>query len=226
MVAEGVVAVIKVMLVEDQRLFQEGVEAIIKTTNDMHVTGMALSGASAIDMLKQQQPDVVLMDIHMPELDGIKTTVYIKENYPDIKVVMLTSLVDEELVIRGINVGADGFLLKDLYAEKLIESLRYAAAGQTVLSGKVAQILVDKIRESTLDKQQILGKRLENRGFTLTKRELDIAFLFMDGHSNKIIAEKLFLGEGTIKNYISEIYAKLNIHKRQEARDYLKGLLK
>ncbi|WP_164667772.1 response regulator [Virgibacillus doumboii] len=217
---------IKVMLVEDQRLFREGVEAIIKNTDDIQVTGTAQCGRSAIEMLKQQQPDVVLMDIHMPEMDGIKTTVHIKENHPGVKVVMLTSMADEELVIRGINVGADGFLLKDLYAERLIQSIRDAARGQPVLSGEVAQILVDKIRELTLDDKQILSKRLENRGINLTVRELDIIYLFMDGHSNKKIAQKLFLGEGTIKNYISEIYSKLNIHKRHKAIEYLKNLLK
>ncbi|MFB4167251.1 response regulator [Virgibacillus sp. JSM 102003] len=217
---------IKVMLVEDQRLFREGVEALISNTDDIEVIGMAESGESAIELLQHEQPDVVLMDIHMAEMDGIKTTVYIKENHPSIKVVMLTSVAEEELVIRGINVGADGFLLKDLYPDNLTQSIRDAARGQSVLSGKVATILVNKIRELTLDKKQILGKRLENRGMNLTARELDIAYLFMDGCSNKKIAQKLFLGEGTIKNYISEVYSKLNIRNRHEAVDYLKNLLK
>lgn len=217
---------IKIMLVEDQRLFREGVEALISNTDDIEVIGMAESGESAIELLQHEQPDVILMDIHMAEMDGIKTTVYIKENHPSVKVVMLTTIAEEELVIRGINVGADGFLLKDLYPDNLIQSIRDAARGQSVLSGKVATILVNKIRELTLDKKQILGKRLENRGINLTARELDIAYLFMGGHSNKIIAQKLFLGEGTIKNYISEVYSKLNIRNRHEAINYLKNLLK
>ncbi|MFC4557946.1 response regulator [Virgibacillus kekensis] len=217
---------IKVILVEDQRLFREGTELLINNTDDIKVVGMAGNGEEAINLLKKEKPDVVLMDIHMPGMDGIKTTVYLKENHPDVKVVMLTSAADEELVIRGINVGADGFLLKNLYHDNLIQAIRNAYRGQSVLSGEVAEILVNKIRKLTLDQKQILGRRLENRGIQLTKRELDIAYLFMDGYTNTMIAQKLFLGEGTIKNYVSEIYNKLNIRHRKDAISYLRQLLK
>lgn len=222
---KGVNAVIKVMLVENQRLFRQGIKSIINNTKDIKVFNMAENGEMAIKLLEHEQPDVVLMDVHMPEMDGIKTTVHLKENYPSIKVIMLTSSVDEELIIRGINVGADGLLLKNLYQENLIQSIRDAHRGQTVLSGEVATILVNKICELTLDQKQILGKRLENRGINLTNRELDIAYLLMDGHSNTLIAQRLFLGEGTIKNYISEIYNKLNIRHRKDVINYLKRLL-
>ncbi|WP_077329069.1 response regulator transcription factor [Virgibacillus siamensis] len=217
---------IKVMLVEDQRLFREGVNAIINTVDDIEVVGMVEDGRSALQMLNRTSPDVVLMDIHMPALDGINATVKIKEQYPNVKVVMLTTTSDEELVIRGINVGADGFLLKNLYADNLVESIRNAARGQAVLSGEIAQILVDKIRELTMDKKQILGRRLENYGYHLTNRELDIAYQLMNGHSNKSIAKKLYLGEGTVKNYISEIYDKLQTYNRNQTTTFLTDVMK
>lgn len=217
---------IKVMLVEDQRLVREGIKALIHAVDDIEVIGMAEDGKSVINILQHKVPDVVLMDINMPDMEGIKATVKIKENYPTVRVVMLTTVADEELVIRGINVGADGFLLKNLYADNLIKSIRDAARGQSVLSGEIAQILVDKIRELTMDEKQILGRRLENRGYRLTKRELDIAYLLMEGHSNKRIAQKLYLGEGTVKNYISEIYDKLQTTNRNQTMEYLIQLLK
>lgn len=122
------------MLVEDQRLFREGVQAILDKTDDIQVIGIAENGEAAIREIDKREvdktrPDVVLMDIHMPNMDGIRTTVYLKEHYPDIKVVILTSDADEDTVIRGISVGADGFLLKALYADSLIQVIRDAARG-------------------------------------------------------------------------------------------------
>ncbi|MEW9676278.1 response regulator transcription factor [Lentibacillus sp. L22] len=222
---------IKVMLVEDQRLFREGVQAILDKTDDIQVIGIAENGEAAIREIDKREvdktrPDVVLMDIHMPNMDGIRTTVYLKEHYPDIKVVILTSDADEDTVIRGISVGADGFLLKALYADSLIQVIRDAARGQTVLSGEVARILATRIRELTMNKKQILAKRLENRGLYFSTRELDIAYLIMEGHTNKHIAHQLYLGEGTVKNYISEIYHKINIRHRAKAVEFLRRIMK
>lgn len=219
------------MLVEDQRLFREGVQAILDKTDDIQVIGIAENGEAAIREIDKREvdktrPDVVLMDIHMPNMDGIRTTVYLKEHYPDIKVVILTSDADEDTVIRGISVGADGFLLKALYADSLIQVIRDAARGQTVLSGEVARILATRIRELTMNKKQILAKRLENRGLYFSTRELDIAYLIMEGHTNKHIAHQLYLGEGTVKNYISEIYHKINIRHRAKAVEFLRRIMK
>ncbi|MFD1037247.1 response regulator [Virgibacillus byunsanensis] len=217
---------INVMLVEDQRLFREGVEALINKTDDIQVIGMAENGETAIELVERKVPDVILMDIHMPNLDGIKTTSYLKEKYPNIKIVMLTTEADEDNVIRGISVGADGFLLKGLYSDNLIRSIRDAQRGQIVFSGEVAKILAYKIRELTMSEKQILAKRIENKGFSFTNRELDIAYLIMEGNTNKSIAQKLFLGEGTVKNYISELYHKLELGNRKEAENYFQKLLK
>ncbi|CDO03685.1 Transcriptional regulatory protein LiaR [Oceanobacillus picturae] len=216
---------IKVMLVEDQRLFSEGVEALISNTDDIQVVGVAANGEEAIKTFKQCLPDVVLMDIHMPHLDGIKATVRIKENHPDTKIILLTTYADEDLIITGINAGADGFLLKSLRAASLIRCIRDVYADEIVLSGAAARILAEKIRNQTYSKKQILDRKLQNRNYVLSKRELDIACLLMDHHTNKQIAEKLYLSEGTIKNYISELYHKFNIPNRKNLINYLNKVL-
>src|SRR5699024_7451386 len=221
---KGFYVLIKLLLAEDQRLFLEGIQALIDTQNDMEVVGTAANGDEALGLVNELQPDVVLMDIHMPELDGIKATALIKESYPAVKVIMLTTNIDEELAIRAISVGADVFLIKELYRDTLYQAIRDAYRGQVVLSGEVGSILARRIRELTMDKKGILGKRLENRGIYLTDREQEIAYWFMEKHTNKQIAHKLFLGEGTIKNYISEIYQKLGINHRGQAIEYLQKI--
>lgn len=216
---------INVFLVDDQRLFREGLEAIIRGTDDIHVIGMAENGKDAIPQIEKQLPDVVLMDICMPHLDGIKATVYLKEHYPSVKVVMLTSEMKEDHVIEGISVGADGFLLKELYVDTFLRSIRETARGEFVFSGEVARILAANIRDLTLNKKQIFAKRLEHRGIQLINRDLDIAYLFMQGNTNKHIAEQLFLSEGTVKNYISALYSKLDVRNRARAVAYLRKIM-
>ncbi|RDW20744.1 LuxR C-terminal-related transcriptional regulator [Oceanobacillus chungangensis] len=148
-----------------------------------------------------------------------------KTNYPKIKVVLLTTNADDDFVISGIITGADGLLLKSLYADKLINCIRDAYLGEMVLSGEVSRILANRIRELTLDKKQILALRLERSGYQYTNRELDVIYLLMEGNTNNQIANHLFLSEGTVKNYISEIYNKVNIRNRVNAVSYFKDLI-
>ncbi|WP_084268815.1 response regulator [Oceanobacillus damuensis] len=211
---------IKVLLVEDQHLFRDGVESILEHTDDIQVIGAADNGEIAIKEISHKNPDVVLMDIHMPDMDGIKTTKFIKDNYPDMKVVLLTSTAEDDQVITGINFGADGFLIKALYADQLVDSIRMAYRGEVVFSGEVARLLAKRIRELTMDKKQIFAMGLERMGYKFSRREIDIAYLLMENYTNQQIAKKLFLGEGTVKNYISEIYNKLDIHNRTKAVAY------
>ncbi|WP_244535707.1 response regulator transcription factor [Lentibacillus halodurans] len=206
----------KLLLVEDQRLFLEGIKKLMETQDDMEIIGTASNGEQALQLVSERQPDIVLMDIHMLELDGISATARIKETHPSVKVIMLTTNIDEELAIRGISVGADGFLIKELYPDTLYQAVRDAYRGLVVLSGDVASILARRIRELSMDKSAILGIRLEDRGIHLTKREEDIAYLFMERYTNKQIADNLYLSEGTIKNYISQNYQKLSIHNRKQ----------
>ena len=210
---------IHVLIVENQRLLRDGMEAIIERTDDIKVIGAVDNGENAIKQMEHLNPDIVIMDIHLPQMDGIRTTKYMKEKYPQVGVILLTSKVDD-FIISGINAGADVFLVKAVYAERLLEAIRIAYRGETIFSGKVAQMLATRIRELTMNNKQIFTLRLERLGYTFTKREIDIAFLLKENYTNQQIAHKLFLGEGTVKNYISEIYNKLNIRNRAKVIDF------
>ncbi|SHG03073.1 response regulator transcription factor [Ornithinibacillus halophilus] len=216
---------IKILLVDDQRLFRAGVKSLLNDLEDMEVIGTAEDGEEAVRVVEEKNPDVVLMDIHMPNLDGIRATAQIKRKFPDTKVVFLTTQAVEGLVIRGIDVGADGFLIKELYPDNLEQAIRDAYRGQMVLSGEVASVLVGRIRELTKDPIQILAIRLENRGIKLTKRELEISMLLLDGKTNTQLAKHFQLREGTIKNYISDLYMKLDLHNRRQVIAYLQDIL-
>ncbi|MFC2949214.1 response regulator [Virgibacillus sediminis] len=217
---------VDLLLVEDQRLFADGWKGMFHAAGDIQLVGCARDGQEAVNLCAELQPDVVLMDIGRAQMDGVRLTVQIKEQFPDVKVLLLSSEVDEELVISGVNVGADGFLLTELHADVLLETIRNIHRGDNVLSGKAARILTKKIRELTMDKKQLLEKQLDKHGHEFTKRELDIAYLFMDNLSNKQIAKRLYLGEGTVKNYISGIYQKLDIKTRAQAINYFQSLLR
>ena len=210
---------IHVLIVENQRLLRDGMEAIIERTDDIKVIGAVDNGEIAIKQMEHLNPDIVIMDIHLPQMDGIRTTKYMKEKYPEVGVILLTSKVDD-FIISGINAGADGFLVKAVYAERLLEAIRIAYRGETIFSGEVAQMLATRIRELTMNNKQIFTLRLERLGYTFTKREIDIAFLLKENYTNQQIAHKLFLGEGTVKNYISEIYNKLNIRNRAKVIEF------
>ncbi|WP_339316188.1 response regulator transcription factor [Oceanobacillus sp. FSL W7-1304] len=210
---------IHILIVENQRLLRDGMEAIIERTDDIKVIGAVDNGEIAIKQMEHLKPDIVIMDVHLPQMDGIRTTKYMKEKYPEVGVILLTSKVDD-FIISGINAGADGFLVKAVYAERLLEAIRIAYRGETIFSGEVAQMLATRIRELTMNNKQIFTLRLERLGYTFTKREIDIAFLLKENYTNQQIAHKLFLGEGTVKNYISEIYNKLNIRNRAKVIEF------
>lgn len=215
---------IKVLLVEDQRLFSEGIKALLATEADIKVVGMVSHGREAIEQIEELQPHIVLMDVHMPEVDGIKATIYMKQNYPDVKVILLTTYADVDLITDGLTVGAKGFLLKSLDAARLVRSIRDVYEDQIVISGEVARMLANKLREYKYDKKEILGRNLANEAIYLSKRELDVAFLLLDDSTNKYMAQRLYLSEGTVKNYISEIYNKIGIRNRKDIISYLRSL--
>lgn len=212
---------IHVLLVDEQRLFNEAVRSLLATEKDIGTIGMVTTGKAAIQYIKDKQPDVVLMDIHTPAVDGIKATIHIKDNFPKTKIIYLTSFTDKELVIAGMIAGADGFLLKDIDANNLIQSIRNAYEGQVVISGEAAKILATTIVELKYDRQEVLRSKLANRGVHLSSREVDVSLLLADGMANKHMASALHLSEGTIKNYISDIYSKLQVKSRKEAVTYL-----
>lgn len=215
---------INVLLVDEQQLFSEAIKSLITAEDDLNVIGIATTGTEAIQQVIKKQPDVILLDLNLPAATSINAALYVKEHYPHTKVVFLTSAAREELIVKAMATGADGFLFKDLEANNLVQAIRDAYNNQVVLSGEVARVLAEKIAEIKYSKHEILKRQLASRDIRLTDRELDIAIMVMDNMKNKEIAKKLHLSEGTIKNYISELYDKLNLRNRKHVIAFLRGL--
>lgn len=216
---------IRILLMHGQRLFSEGVKIIIESDPDLKVVGIFEDSTDVMEQLETTQPDIVLIDTETKAMNGIQTAAKIKENNPQIKVIFLLTSIKEEFILRGIYVGADGFLLQDLYPDTCRRVIHEVYRGETVLSGQVAKVLVRKIRELTKNKKNVLGLRLKNKGIDLTARELEVAYLVVQGKSNQRIAQVLKISEGTVKNYISDLYQKININRRKDAISYFKEIL-
>ncbi|MFA1822238.1 response regulator [Virgibacillus oceani] len=216
---------VKVMMVDGQRLFIEGVRAILSQEEDIEVVGLASDGLKILDDIEALKPDVLLMDINIPESNGIEATFQIKDRYPHIKIILLTTFAEEELIIYGFNAGADGYLLKELDQEQLIRAILDVSYDEVVISGKAAKLMATKIRHLKYDKKVILQDRLKGQHIHLTKRELELAYMLTEDATNKKMAEKLMLSEGTIKNYISDLYDQLKMRNRKEVKAFLKTLI-
>lgn len=215
---------IKMLLVNEQRLFNEAIQSLLSTETDIDVVGMATTVQDAMMQIPEKVPDVILLDVHMSKVDGIKATVHIKDNYPHIKVILLTNFSKKELVVAGILAGADGFLLKNIDTENLLQSIRNAYHDQVVISGDAARILAQTVMDLKYDRHDILKRMLEKRNIYLSDREVEVALLLKDKYTNSGISKKLYLSEGTIKNYVSEIYSKLHVVTRKEAIAYLESM--
>lgn len=217
---------ITVLVVEPWRLIREGIRTLIDKEPDLEVIGAVGTKKEAIQQIEKLQPDVVVVDVDLPNLEGIKACSKIREVNSETRVIYLTEKKDVEMIFQGIASGADGFLVKQLYPDMLCQAIRDAARGQYVISGEIANVIVNSVRKLTLNENQLLAKRLEHKGIHFTRRELEIARLMMDGHANRQIADQLHISEGTVKNYISYIYIKLGIKKRDKAMKFLTSLLK
>lgn len=207
---------ISIMLVDDQMLLREGLKTIINLQEDMEVLAEADNGNIAIEQMDQNNIDVILMDIRMPILNGVEASSIIKKKYPDTAIIILTTFDDDDYIIDALCNGADGYLLKDMDAPHLIQSIRDAYKGQMMLPGRIATKLAARIsnqsyKRKTQEKIELSEKEL------LSDREQEIGSLMIEGLSNRQIARKLFLSEGTVKNYISEIYSKLGTNNRTKA---------
>lgn len=208
---------IRILLVDNQKIFSEGIQILISQESDLKIVGIANDGKTAVELVDKLRPDVVLMEINLPVLDGISTMKKIKGIANAPKIVFLTDSPDERLIIEALEVGASGFLSKKLLPENLYSAIRDAHNGQYTLSGDVAEMIVRHIKGMALDEQHIIDKKLRGYGIELTQRELDILMLVFKGYSNHQISNKTGLRLGTIKNYVSIIYNKLNVHYRKDA---------
>lgn len=208
---------IKVMLVDDQIILAEGIKSVIETTDDVSVCAVACDGAEAVEMAITHTPDVVLMDIRMPNMNGVAATKKIKEVLPDCKIIILTTFDDSDYILSAINNGACGYLLKDIGSTALIDAIRNAYAGDTILPSKIAKKITDAALMVSSDREIKL-----KRAFGLSDREAGIAIMLSEGFTNRQIASALKLTDGTSRNYISSIYLKLGVENRTAAINKIK----
>ncbi len=210
---------IKVLLVDDQQILAEGIKSVLKTCKEIEIVGIALDGTQAVDACEKLKPDVVLMDIRMPNMNGVVATKRIKETDADIKIIILTTFDDSDYILSALNNGASGYLLKDIGSTALIDAVKNAYAGDTILPAKIAKKITDAAVMVTSDKELKLKKN-----FNLSEREAEIALMLYDGFTNRQIASALKLTDGTARNYISTIYLKLGVDGRLAAVEKIKNL--
>ncbi len=209
---------IRVMLVDDQIILAEGIKSVLETSGDIQVCGIAADGAQALNLAQKANPDVILMDIRMPGMNGVVATKKIKEVLPDVKIIILTTFDDSDYILSAINGGACGYLLKDIGSTALIDAIRNAYAGDTILPSKIAKKITDAALMVSDDREVRL-----KRAFGLSDREAGIAIMMADGFTNRQIASALKLSDGTARNYISSIYLKLEVENRAAAIAKIKG---
>lgn len=204
---------IRLLLVDDQALFREGLRTLLTIYPDLDVAGEAANGEEALRQAEILRPDVVLMDLRMPVLDGVTATRRLKETRPSSRVIILTTFDDDEYVFDGLRAGAAGYLLKDVSSEKLVEAIRATARGDSFLQPNIAAKLVAefaRMEETPTPQAQQLVEPLSGR-------ELEILALVAEGASNKEIAARLFIAEGTVKNHVTNILSKLGVRDRTQA---------
>ena len=201
---------IKVMLVDDEQLIRSGLKIMLETYPDIEVIHQAGNGREAFECCKIEVPDVVLMDIRMPVSTGIEGTKLIKEAYPEVKIVMVTTFQDTEYIVEAMQYGASGYLLKDSSYEAIYDGIKVALSGKVVMDATVSEKLVMQPKApTTIEKTDISS-------FGLTEREVELIRLVSQGLNNKEISEALFLSEGTVKNNISTILSKLALRDRTQ----------
>jgi DNA-binding NarL/FixJ family response regulator len=205
---------IRVLLVDDQALFREGLEILLSVHKDIQVVGQASNGQEAVDVAAKVRPDVVLMDVRMPVMDGVRATRLLKEGQTQCKVIVLTTFDDDEYIFDALRMGAVGYLLKDVASTQLVEAIRAAARGESTLEPSVAAKL---ITEFTRVSSMVPPVQMEQLIEPLSGREREILFLIARGASNKEIANQLYIAEGTVKNHVTHILGKLGVRDRTQA---------
>jgi len=206
-------SVIRILLVDDQALFREGLRTLLSIHADLEVVGEAANGEEALRLAGDLHPDVVLMDLRMPVLDGVTATRRLSAARPGCRVIVLTTFDDDEYVFEGLRAGAMGYLLKDTPSEKLVEAIRTVARGESFLQPSVAAKVVAEFARLSERPQPAPADLPE----ALSERELEILRLVAAGASNKEIADRLVIAEGTVKNHITSILGKLAVRDRTQA---------
>lgn len=198
---------IRILIVDDHSVVRQGLQMFLALDPEIEVAGEVGNGAEAVEFVRKVKPDVVLMDLLMPVMDGIEATKMIRRDYPDTEVVALTSVLEDNAVVGAIRAGAIGYLLKDTEADELVRAIKAAAAGQVQLSPKAAERLMREVRAPESPEK-------------LTERETDVLRLLAEGKANKEIAQDLTISETTVKTHVSNILMKLDVPSRTQAALY------
>ncbi|MCM3574124.1 MULTISPECIES: response regulator [Mesobacillus] len=211
----------KIVIIDDHQLFREGVKRILDFEPSFEVVAEGDDGSEAISLVDQHQPDVVIMDINMPNTNGVEATAELIEKYPESKVIILSIHDDENYVTHALRTGATGYLLKEMDADALIEAVKVVADGGSYLHPRVTHNLVKEYRRLSADEggtdKYISPVEIRRPLHLLTRRECEVLQLLADGKSNRGIGEALFISEKTVKNHVSNILQKMNVNDRTQA---------
>ncbi|MCL6429439.1 MAG: response regulator transcription factor [Anaerolineae bacterium] len=203
---------IGVLIADDHTLFRRGVRKMLEAEDDMSVLGEAATGRETLTLARELMPDVILMDIQMPEMDGIEATRVLHREMPHIGIVFVTMHANDEFVFRGLQAGGRGYILKDADPETMLRAIRAVAHGESLLGAAIAQKVMRQFAALDRAPTPLLDK--------LTPRETEVLRLIAEGMSNKEIAARLVLSEKTIKNHINNIFSKLHLYDRTQATLY------
>ena len=212
---------IKVLLVDDQTLIRQGIRQLLEIEPDIQVVGQAADGRLALEQVEALHPDVVLMDVRMPEMDGVAATRLLSASHPEVKVIILTTFEDDETVFEGLKAGASGYLLKDISSEEMAQAVRKVAAGEALIQSRLTRkVLAEFSRLATATDRLSSVKSepvAETLTVALTGRELQVLQALTRGFSNREIADQLVITEGTVKNHVSSLIDKLGVRDRTQA---------
>lgn len=200
----------RVLICDDQAIVRDGLVMLLKLEPDIEVVATAGDGAEAVELAADKSPDLILMDLKMPVMNGVEATRQIRMKYPEIKILVLTTYSDDEWVFDAIRAGASGYLLKDTPRQELIEAVRGTETGKTYIDPNVAGKVLDQVSSHQTQPSTLVTSKL-------TEREIEVLRLIARGLSNADIADQLFLSDGTVRNHVSAILAKLGVADRTQA---------
>lgn len=218
----------RVLIADDQALIREGLRTILEMEDDITVVGTASNGLEAYEMCRRLRPDLVMMDIRMPVLDGLDSIKLIRKSCPDTLILILSTFTEDDYIVEGLANGAVGYLLKDMDGERMLGCIRDALAGQLIMPSAVAVKLAARLARLQAAVAGESASAVSDEAYpaiALTDREREIAVLMLKGESNRRIAAVLYIGEGTVRNYVSVIYGKLGVGDRAQAIVRLRNLL-